>query len=144
MYAYLLVQQDDNRLVSVELATPPPLCVYRTGALYTNVLVCIERRARRLPRMRASRSEYYFSEANLSRDAYLRSQMGAGGLVSVDTLLRFRRLSQLRASPELILKVCSSITRTSTRALYAHFRITLYAHIVAVCASGVGADVIVK
>lgn len=60
-------------------------------------------------------SEYYFSEANLSRDAYLRSQMGANGWVPVDTLLRFRRLSQLRASPELVVKVCACAHLLCTR-----------------------------
>ena len=48
--------------------------------------------------------EYYFSEENLRRDAYLRRLMDGGGFVGLGEIIKFNRVVSLGASPALLLR----------------------------------------
>lgn len=53
--------------------------------------------------------EYYFSMDNLQRDTYLKSKMDDEGFVLLGEIAKFRRISCLRPSPQMILDaVCNS------------------------------------
>eukprot|EP00981_Chlorochromonas_danica_P010124 scaffold3045_cov179-Ochromonas_danica.AAC.7 len=47
-------------------------------------------------------SEYYFSEANLERDKYLRSIMDQRGFVELSEIAKFRRIVNLQADADML------------------------------------------
>mmetsp|Transcript_3443 Transcript_3443/g.5874 ORF Transcript_3443/g.5874 Transcript_3443/m.5874 type:complete len:719 (+) Transcript_3443:297-2453(+) len=54
--------------------------------------------------------EYYFSQHNLNKDAYMISQMNSDGFIAVDTIASFKKLKHLTTDTDLIIEAVADST----------------------------------